>query len=705
LESIGSVLRQDVEIYSGTKSYEGMPTYVLHDKWKNKFVNIGWLEFEILSRWGLKDAKKIASSICNETTLYADEKDVEALAVYLEKHELLVNYKSSEVTANLIDSRKKFDEQKLKQRVKLNPMAYLAFKVPLIKPNNFLNATLWMAKPFMSINAFYIYLALLVFTIPLVLQQWHSFTSYFSGLFSLNGAVYLFFALAISKTLHEFGHAYACKRFGLSVPTMGIMWMFIFGFLYTDTTESWKLGSRTKRVAIGSAGVLAELQLAVIATFLWSIMPDGIMRATCFYLATAAWIATLLINLSPFMRWDGYWVLSDLMGIQNLRERSNKLCKWFFGWLVMGFNDEVPVKLPKSQIKFSIIFAILSWVYRIGIFVGIGLLIFDRVFKLLGIFLLVTMVGRMVLWPIIEAMIDWFKRRSDMNWNKYSISSFGVIFFIILLLLIPWRSNIDISGVVAPKYHIEVVPGVEGQVVYIPKYGEFVSKNQKLFELNNPELEAEVEAEQALVNYYELALQRTGNKGLLESRAIDQERLATAKERHLRAVKQLQKLEGYAPYDGRVIGVNKNIKERGWLNQNSPVLTFADTSQLEIYAFIGEYELQLIKTHGVAKFYPENPSFSRILGRVENIDSANVTTLPYEILASNNGGPIPVVTDQETGRLKPERSVYIVRISMDENVDIPIMLRGRVILKGERKSFIGRFVDAFVGTVIRESGF
>jgi len=230
-----------------------------------KFLNVGWLEFEIIQRFSYGNPANIAAAICSETTLYAEPTDVENLIEYLSTQEFLDQSKLANSTKNLIDSRTRYDEKVAERKVKLNPMAYLMFKIPLLKPNNFLDSTMWMAKPFMSKGALYFYLCLFLVSFVLVLQQWHSFTGYFTSLFSLNGAIYLFFALAVSKTIHEFGHAYTCKRFGLSVPTMGVMWMFIFGFLYTDTTESWKLSSRKKRIAIGSAGVLAELQLAVIA--------------------------------------------------------------------------------------------------------------------------------------------------------------------------------------------------------------------------------------------------------------------------------------------------------------------------------------------------------------------------------------------------------------------------------------------------------
>ncbi|MGH1427716.1 MAG: site-2 protease family protein [Arenicella sp.] len=704
---IASTLREDIDLYQGTRSHEGLPTYVLHDRWKNRFFNIGWLEYEILKRWYLRDSEEIAQSVCEETTLYAEPQDVEALQTYLKNQEVLTEQATPEGVSNLIESSKNLEEKKRKSRIKLNPMAYFSFRIPLIRPDSFLESTVWLVRPLMTKKAFYVYLVLFFIAMTSVLQQWHTFQGYIKQALSWEGAAYLFLALAVSKSVHEFGHAYTVKSFGLKVPTMGVMWMMIFGFLYTDTTESWKLKSRKQRVAIGSAGVLAELQLAVIATLLWSVLPDGGLRYACFYLGTAAWIATLLINLSPFLRWDGYWVLSDLVGIQNLRERSGKLAEWFFGKIIMGFQDDIPVKLPRKQVRFSIIFAILSWFYRIGIFLGIGLLIFSRVFKLLGIFLLVMMLGKMVFGTIIDASISWFKRRKEMQWNKYSISSFSFIFFVILLLVIPWRSSIQAPAVVAPEQHIELYPGVSGKVAFVPEKGVKLTQGDSLFRMENPELTSSLDAERNNVEYYQLALKRTGSKLLLESRALERQRLQEANGRYIRVLREMQKLNATAPYDGKVIWVSDIAKQGGWIDANSPILTFADTKNLQMYAYIGEYDLQRLYTEGDVIFYPENSFFKPIKGKIVGVDSANISTLDYEILSSTKGGPIAAVKDSETGKLKPSDALYLIRIALDNKTikDLPILLRGRVMLRGERKSFASRFFDSLIGTIIRESGF
>lgn len=701
-----STLREEIDLYPGTRGSDGFPTYVLHDIWKNKFFNIGLLEYEILKRWDLRDTEKIAAAVCDETTLYATSEDVVGLQEFLETQEVLIDKKTNEGLSKLTKRAKDIVQKKKDARIKANPMAYLMFRIPILRPDKFLESTLWMVKPLMTKKALYVFLALFVFALVNVLQQWHIFTGYVKNALSWQGAAYLFVALAISKSFHEFGHAYTAKRYGLQIPTIGLMWMMIFAFLYTDTTESWKLESRKQRMAIGAAGVIVEMQLAIVATILWSVLPDGPVRYACFYLGTAAWIATLAINLSPFLRWDGYWVLSDLVGIQNLRERSGKITMWFFGKMIMGFDEEIPVKLPPKKVRFSIVFSILSWFYRIGIFVGIGLLIFDRVFKLLGIFVLVTMVTSMVFGPIIKASKEWFKRRSEFNLNKHSLISLSVIFFIFLLLLIPWRSTIQVPAVVAPQQHIEVFPGVEGKVISVPEEGTWLKAGDSLFVMQNPEIDFDVAGKQKDIEYYQRSLQRTGSKSLLEGRALDQERLREATGRYVRALRDSQKLSIQAPFAGEVIWVDEVAKQGGWISPQTPILSYANTQKKEIYAYIGEYDLQRIYADGTAIFYPENTFFSELKGSITSVDSANIHSLDYDILADKNGGPILVETDKETRQLIPVKPLYLVRIAIDETAEeTPILVRGRVILKGERKSYLSRFFDSLIGTIIRESGF
>ena len=119
-----------------------------------------------------------------------------------------------------------------------------------------------------------------------------------------------FITLILVKCLHELGHAYVAKYHGCRVSAIGIAFLVFFPFLYTDTTDAWRLRNHKDRLLINFAGILTELHLALIATFVWGVLPEGGLGAA-FFIATTSWISSIAINVSPFMRFDGYYVFSD----------------------------------------------------------------------------------------------------------------------------------------------------------------------------------------------------------------------------------------------------------------------------------------------------------------------------------------------------------------------------------------------------------
>lgn len=196
---------------------------------------------------------------------------------------------------------------------------YLFFRIPLWRPDAFLNR----AWPFLGRFG----PGVLRYGIPLTLglgiflvsRDWQRFLATFPHLFSLGGALAFGVALFFAKLCHEFGHAFMAKRAGCRVQSMGVAFMVLLPMFYTDVSDAWRVNDRRARLLIGAGGVLAELLLACIALLAWSLLPDGPARTAAFMLASATWITTLIINLNPFMRFDGYFLLSDLWAVDNLR--------------------------------------------------------------------------------------------------------------------------------------------------------------------------------------------------------------------------------------------------------------------------------------------------------------------------------------------------------------------------------------------------
>ncbi len=108
------------------------------------------------------------------------------------------------------------------------------------------------------------------------------------------------------------------------MPIIGVAFLVLFPVLYTDTT----LKHRDQRLMIDVAGILTELAIAIIATMFWVFLPDGPMRSIAFTTSTLSWFLSLVINLNPFMRFDGYYILSDASGVENMQERSFAFAKW-----------------------------------------------------------------------------------------------------------------------------------------------------------------------------------------------------------------------------------------------------------------------------------------------------------------------------------------------------------------------------------------
>lgn len=135
-------------------------------------------------------------------------------------------------------------------------------------------------------------------------------------------------------------------------------------------------GFPKKRLIVASAGMGAELMLAIAASFGWLFFADGFMRSACFLLATSGWVMTLGVNLCPLMRFDGYYILSDWWGIENLRERSSKMMRWKIGEVLFGYKAEPPETLPASTQRGMLLYTLCSWLYRLGVFFGIALTLY-----------------------------------------------------------------------------------------------------------------------------------------------------------------------------------------------------------------------------------------------------------------------------------------------------------------------------------------
>jgi putative peptide zinc metalloprotease protein len=334
-------LREELALYPGPRALDGSPTWTLHDPARNQFFRIGWPEFEMLSRWDTGDAATLVERIRAETTLDLADVDVGDVAHFLIGHNL-TRASGREGTVGLL-TKAALSHQHWAMWLLKN---YLFLRIPLVRPDRWLTAAYpwirWVFTP-----AFRnVVLAVTLVSLYLVARRWDEYLDTFSYLFSIEGAVYFAFTLSALKVVHELGHAFAAKRYGCRVPSMGVAFLVLWPVLYTDVTESWKLPSRTQRLAVGVSGVTTELICAIFATLAWSFLPDGPVRSAAFLVSTTTWVTTVLINLSPFMRFDGYFVFSIPA---PSRWRAGGCASVCLGWVIRRRRTCPPGDVPSSS--------------------------------------------------------------------------------------------------------------------------------------------------------------------------------------------------------------------------------------------------------------------------------------------------------------------------------------------------------------------
>ena len=695
-------LRDDLALLPGPAGRDGAPSWTLYDPAANRYVRIGWLEFEILSRWDLGDPAAVAAAVSAETTIRCTAADVEAVGRFLEGAGLVRPQPGATVARLLAQARAARPGAALWLLKN-----YLFVRVPLVRPARFLAATL-PAVRFVFTGRFALaMLAVLLAGLYLVGRQWDAFTHALPDLFTPQGAVMAALALALSKLLHEAGHAYTATRHGCRVGSMGVALLVLWPVLYTDTTEAWRLVERRKRLEIGAAGMAAELALAAAATLAWGLLPDGPLRAACLVLATTAWVLTLAVNLNPFMRFDGYFLLADWLDEPNLQDRSFALARWRLREWLFGLGEPPPEPLPAPRRHLLVAYGMATWVYRLVLFLGIALLVYHLFFKLLGLFLFAVEIGWFIVRPVVRELAEWMKRRAALRWTRASRRTAVLGAALLVLALLPWRSTVDAPAVLRSETQATLFAPRPARVASVRvREGDTVAAGQPLVVLASPELEqdlrmAGLKARSAAAQVEALSVH--GDPG--GRMPVLWEEYAAAAADGEALGREARQLTLVAPAAGRVVELAEHLKAGDWVGPKEPLALVADPGAPIVEAYVAEADLGRLAVGQAATFHPASVLEPTVPLVVAAVDRGAVRDLRTVELASVHGGEIAV--RQSDGRLVPEEALYRVLLAPDPaaGARAPRAKPGRVSISGERESPAARFLRHALGVLVRESGF
>ena len=212
--------------------------------------------------------------------------------------------------------------QRAKRREKL--MGFLFLRIPLWNPDAFLDRTIHRARPLFGTPALILWTLLMISAGYVAAVNWHELLRPDQGVLVAGNLPLLWVTLIVLKILHELGHAYACKHYGGHVPEMGAYLIMFTPCAYMDATASWGFSRKGERLIVCFGGMYVESFIAAIAVFVWAATEQSLIHSLAYNVIFLASVVTILFNINPLMRFDGYYILSDLVEIPNLRQRSTR---------------------------------------------------------------------------------------------------------------------------------------------------------------------------------------------------------------------------------------------------------------------------------------------------------------------------------------------------------------------------------------------
>ncbi len=403
-------------------------------------------------------------------------------------------YNSNLLQYDLADDASRLFERFRKRRRKeigARLAGIMFLRIPLFDPDRLLIRTLPLVGWLISWFGAALWLVVLALAGKTLVDHWPAAVAQGRSILAPDNLLLLYASLVFVKIFHEFGHAWFCRKFGGEVHVMGVMFLIFTPLPYMDATSSWGFRSRWQRLLVAAAGMIVELFVAAIAVFIWAATAPGAINSIAYNMIFIASVSTILFNINPLLRFDGYYMLSDLIDIPNLHQRSWKWISHNVKRHAFGMrHDPAPRTAPRER-PWLWSFGILSNIYRIVIFAGILLFVADQ-FLLLGILMGVICVTGWIFVPL--GKFTHFLAANpalDRNRGRAVAVTLGTL----ALLLgffggVPFPSHFRAPGEIRAVERASVATGIDGLLTVIEaRPGDPVAAGSPLARLDHYALE------------------------------------------------------------------------------------------------------------------------------------------------------------------------------------------------------------------------
>lgn len=568
------------------------------------------------------------------------------------------------------------------QRMRKRTGMWMFYTIPLWNPEPFLDRYAYIIRAIFSRWGAVVWAAVVATALVMVAMRWDKLADPFNTLRNLDPTDIVSMAVLfiVLRALHELGHAAACKAMGGRSTEIGVL--LVAGILplpYCDATSAWRLPETWKRVLVSAAGMIVETFVAAIAAIVWSTAEDGRVKALCFTTMVVSGVTTLMFNGNPLLRYDGYYILSDISGTPNLTQRSRELWVFLIERYVFGLRGARPPRVrDAAEARLLLLFGALSIPYRA--FVGLLILtVLAKKYLTLGIVLAAVMGMAWVVWPVIKGVsyVAGSPRLVGRRARATGIVVGAAAVLGVVLGVIPMPAAGYASGTLEAVRRGSLRAGEDGFITKVLKSeGDEVTAGEAVVIMENPELtaaEAEATAQlEGSLAKLDLAMVKSPREVELAQVEID-----TARARLARVREQLARLVVTAPVSGRIatapgadIGIT-NLDGR-FVPRGGLIAMVLSDRELVVRAVVSDNDHAYIFNGGQS-----TPRVSfRVRGRAGTVVPAQVTRvapagsreLTNQALSTTSGGDIPTTPGSNGQGGKALTPGFLVEASPSEPI-------------------------------------
>ncbi|MGK0170786.1 MAG: putative peptide zinc metalloprotease protein [Gammaproteobacteria bacterium] len=641
-------LRSHVRLYR--HHYRGDLWYVMQDNTTGRYHRFTQAANQVI---GLMDGERTIDQIWRSAAdLLGDDAPTQGETIRLLYQLHTSDALQSDIPPDMDELLRRYDETQ-RNKWKQNIKSPLAIRIPLVDPERFLNATMWLVKPLFGPIGALLWLLVVGFALVLAGVHWTALTENITErALAPQNLLVIWLVFPLVKILHELGHAYSVKRWGGEVHQIGMMLLVLTPVPYVDASAASVFRERWRRAFVGAAGMLTEGFVAAIALLVWVQVEPGLVRLICFNVMLIAGVSTLLFNGNPLLRFDAYYILSDLIEIPNLGSRANRYIFYLIQRYAFGMERAESPVLAKGERGWFVFYAIGSFIYRMMIYVVITTFVAGKFF-LIGVLLAIWSSYSMLGQPLFKGLKFLVTNSSVRRYRRraYAMTSafFAVLLGIIVALPLPLATQAE--GIVWVHEHALVRAGAEGFIVkFSATPGTRVNEGEPVLHIEDPLLPAEVEIlrhERDALNARLMYFQQTDR--------VQADIIGEEIERNRRQLEQAQAelaaLVVRAPTSGVLIIPNAEDMEGRFVKRGQELAYVADQGTMTVRVVVPQDDVDLVRTrtNGVELRFTEAVD-QIVQARIAQAVPSAVRELPSPALGSEGGGIIPIDPRDPSGR-------------------------------------------------------